>query len=505
MVKAKTRFFCQQCGHEELRWVGRCPGCNAWNSMVEEHVPGTSPGRGPRGGGRAGDGQQASKPRLLTEIGIGKELRFSTGSRELDRVLGGGIVPGSLVLVGGDPGIGKSTLLLQVAGAVSRLAGDTGAVSPLPVGSGAVRGSIGADGSGLMGTTGCGSPGSINGGQNRPVIYVSGEESDRQIGLRAQRLGVGGGNLFVLAETNLSSIDAYLTALQPSIMIIDSIQTIYLDGLSSAPGSIGQVRECTGHLLRMAKESGTTIFLVGHVTKEGSIAGPRVLEHMVDTVLYFEGERNNTFRVLRAVKNRFGSTNEIGIFEMGDGGLKEVANPSELFMSQRPKGEAGSVVTVSMEGTRPVLVEIQALVTPTAFGMPRRLTTGVDFNRVVLIAAVLEKRVNLRLGNQDIYVNAAGGVKLAEPAIDLGIALALASSFRDRPLDPGLAVMGEIGLTGEIRAVSQLNQRVKEAGKLGFGRCLVPAFGAVKLREPGVKIISVESVFQAVIEAFGGV
>ncbi len=311
--------------------------------------------------------------------------------------------------------------------------------------------------------------------------------------------------MLILAENNLSIIEGYLATIKPKVVIVDSIQTVFREEISSAPGSVGQVRECAAQLLRIAKSTDTAICLVGHVTKEGALAGPRVLEHMVDTVLYFEGEHHNSFRVLRAVKNRFGSTNEIGIFEMAEDGLREVSNPSEVFMAQRPSGEPGSVVTVSLEGTRPVLVEIQALVTPTVFGMPRRMTTGVDFNRVLLIAAVLEKRAGLHLGSQDIYVNVAGGFKLTEPAVDLGIALALASSLRGRPLDPGLAVMGEVGLTGEIRAVSQLEKRVAEAAKLGFACCLVPAAKAVKMSGGKTKVIGVDSVVQAIEEAFGGV
>jgi DNA repair protein RadA/Sms len=458
MAKLKTKFFCQHCGHEEYKWVGKCPGCGTWNTMVEELVTKEAARANSFGGSWL---ENPAKPQPITEIGLAEDARLNTGSRELDRVLGGGIVPGSLVLVGGDPGIGKSTLLLQAANAVSLL--------------------------------------------NGPVLYATGEESDRQIGMRAQRLGTLASQLFVLAETNLGLIEGHLATIRPRVLIIDSIQTVFREDVSSAPGSVGQVRECTAQLLRMAKNSGTAVFLVGHVTKEGAIAGPRVLEHMVDTVLYFEGERHNSFRVLRAVKNRFGSTNEIGIFEMTEGGLQEVSNPSEMFMAQRPKGEAGSVVTVSLEGTRPVLVEIQALVTPTTFGMPRRMTAGVDFNRVVLIAAVLEKRVGLHLGNQDIYVNVAGGVKLAEPAVDMGIALALASSFKDRSLDPGLVVIGEIGLTGEVRAVSHLEKRVLEVAKLGFTSCIVPAVNTGKIQVKGMQIISTDSVQQALDEAFGGV
>lgn len=454
MGKIKTKFFCQQCGQESLKWVGKCPGCGEWNTMVEEvavkerSTPGLSAPKG-------------TKPLRLDSISLGEETRWPSGSKELDGVLGGGIVPGSLILVGGDPGIGKSTLLLQTANAISN--------------------------------------------QGMTVVYASGEESDRQIAMRAQRLDANSGNLYVIAETNLDVIEGYLAALKPGVLIIDSIQTVYREEISSAPGSVGQVRECTAHLLRMAKMSGTAIFLVGHVTKEGSIAGPRVLEHMVDTVLYFEGERNLSFRILRAVKNRFGSTNEIGIFEMTGSGLLEVANPSEMFLSRQPKGEAGSVVTVSMEGTRPVLVELQALVTQTNFGMPRRMTAGVDFNRVVLLSAVLEKRVGLHLGNQDIYVNAAGGVKLTEPAIDLGIALALASSFRDYPLTPGLVVMGEIGLTGEIRGISQPEKRVQEAAKLGFSCCILPAVNQSKLAGCGIATVGVDTLQQALDVAYGGV
>ncbi|HEX3032426.1 MAG TPA: DNA repair protein RadA [Bacillota bacterium] len=454
MGKIKTNYFCQQCGQDTPKWVGKCPGCGAWNTMVEEVVV-------KERSRNSVSGQEPAKPLALDKICFTEEARWSSGGSELDGVLGGGIVPGSLVLVGGDPGIGKSTLLLQMASAISA--------------------------------------------KGVPVLYASGEESQRQIAMRAGRLGAGSSSLYILAETNLDMVESHMAAIKPRVLIIDSIQTVYREEVASAPGSIGQVRECTAQLLKMAKLTGTAIFLVGHVTKEGAIAGPRVLEHMVDTVLYFEGERNLSFRILRAVKNRFGSTNEIGIFEMTGNGLQEVANPSAIFLAERPAGEPGSAVTVSMEGTRPMLVEIQALVTPTSFGMPRRMTAGVDFNRVVLIAAVLEKRVGLHLGNQDIYVNAAGGVKLTEPAVDLGIALALASSFRDKPLASGIIVMGEIGLTGEIRGVSQTEKRLQEGAKLGFSTAIIPKVNQAKATGFCKQTVAVNSLQQALDAAFGGV
>lgn len=397
----------------------------------------------------------------ITEIDTVEEKRTHSGYAEFDRVLGGGIVGGSLVLVGGDPGIGKSTLLLQAANAISS--------------------------------------------NGRKVLYVSGEESAKQIKLRADRLGSLSDNLLILPETDLERIESHIKTHNPDFLIIDSIQTVYRPGLTSAPGSVGQVRECTAFLLRIAKTLNLATFIVGHVTKEGAIAGPRMLEHMVDAVLYFEGERHHTYRILRGVKNRFGSTNEIGIFEMREKGLEEVLNPSELFLSERPHGVAGSCVVASMEGTRPVLVEIQALVTPSSYGTPRRMATGLDHNRVSLIMAVLEKRMGLYLQSQDAYVNVAGGVRLDEPAVDLGIALALASSFREQTMPPHDCYIGEVGLTGEVRGVSRIEQRVREAMKLGFTRLIVPTKSLRGWQPPaGVQVIGVETVQEAFQVALGG-
>lgn len=453
MAKVKTKHVCQACGHESLRWLGRCPNCGEWNSLVEEvkerippAVSGLSSGEGPR---------------LISDIAAGEEVRFSTGIGELDRVLGGGIVPGSLVLVGGDPGIGKSTLLLQAANTFARLSG--------------------------------------------PVLYITGEESTRQVRMRADRLAALSARLYVAAETDLTVVENYAAASDPALLIIDSIQTVYNPELQSAPGSVSQVRECTGRLLRFAKTKGVPTFIVGHVTKEGVVAGPRVLEHMVDTVLYFEGERHNTFRILRAEKNRFGSTNEIGIFEMRDTGLVQVLNPSELFLSERPLGVPGSVVAACMEGTRPVLVEIQALVTPTSFGMPRRMATGVDYNRLSLLMAVLEKRVGLHLQNQDAYVKVAGGVRIEEPAVDLGVIAAVASSFRDLPPDHRACLVGEVGLSGEVRAVSRIEQRVREAQKLGFRTCVIPSRNILKPEDfPSVSLLPVDTVEDALASVLSG-
>jgi DNA repair protein RadA/Sms len=406
--------------------MGKCPGCNNWNSFVEEtSITGKQTRHTFSGITTAG-----SKPEKITSIVSKQEPRISTDLKELNRVLGGGIVPGSLVLIGGDPGIGKSTLLLQVSQQLAK--------------------------------------------KQLPVLYISGEESTRQTKLRADRLGVSSDSLYVLAETNLLSISNHIEQLKPSLVIIDSIQTIYREEVTSAPGSVSQVRECTSELMRIAKTSGIPILIVGHVTKEGAIAGPRLLEHMVDTVLYFEGERHHTYRILRGVKNRFGSTNEMGIFEMKEEGLREVLNPSEIFLEERSQGSAGSTVVASMEGTRPILVEIQALVSPSSFGNPRRMATGIDHNRVSLLMAVLEKRVGLMLQNQDAYIKVAGGVKLDEPAIDLATAISIASSFRDIPTKPDDIFIGEVGLTGEIRRVSRIEQRVQEAAKLGFKRVICP-------------------------------
>lgn len=403
--------------------MGRCPGCSNWNTLVEEIERKTKTNR-------PSTGLTSRKPIKITSIESQEEPRILTSLKEFNRVLGGGIVHGSLVLIGGDPGIGKSTLLLQISSQLAE--------------------------------------------QQLPVLYISGEESTRQTKLRADRLNVSSDLLYVLAETNLFDIANHIEELKPSLVVVDSIQTIYKDEVTSAPGSVSQVRECTSELMRIAKTNHIPIFIVGHVTKEGAIAGPRVLEHMVDTVLYFEGERHHTYRILRSVKNRFGSTNEMGIFEMKEEGLKEVMNPSEIFLEERSKGAAGSTVVASMEGTRPVLVEIQALISPTSFGNPRRMATGVDYNRIPLLMAVLEKRVGLMLQNQDAYVKVAGGVKLDEPAIDLAISVSIASSFRNQPTRPDDIFIGEVGLTGEVRRVSRIEQRVQEAAKLGFKRVICP-------------------------------
>ncbi len=449
MPKAKTIFVCQDCGHESPKWLGKCPGCGAWNTMVEEILPSAAAARpGISPGLSSGE-----KPVAISTVEAEDAPRLSSGSAELDRVLGGGIVPGSFVLVGGDPGIGKSTILLQLA---SRIAETHGT-----------------------------------------VLYVSGEESTRQVRLRADRLGTLSDRLFVLAETNLETIEQHATHLSPVLLVVDSIQTVFRPDLPSAPGSVSQVREGAAQLLRLAKTRGIAVFIVGHVTKEGSLAGPRVLEHIVDTVLYFEGERHASFRVLRAVKNRFGSTNEIGLFEMRDLGLVEVTNASELFLSERPEGVAGSVVVPSMEGTRPLLVEVQALVSASTFVSPRRTADGIDLNRVQLLVAVLEKRVGLLLGNHDAYVKVAGGVKIAEPAVDLGLAVALASSYRDQPADPRTVVIGEVGLAGEVRAVSRVEQRLKEAEKMGFRRAVLPAANVKNLSAKfALQLIGVETVME---------
>lgn len=424
MVKRKTKFVCQDCGYESARWMGKCPGCQQWNTLVEE-IESSSKNKHVTRSRR-----HVSKPEKITQIESEEEPRVTTTMKEFNRVLGGGIVPGSLVLIGGDPGIGKSTLLLQISAQLAE--------------------------------------------KQLPVLYISGEESTRQTKIRADRLGVSQDLLFVLAETNLFDIANQIEAIKPSFVVIDSIQTIYREEIQSAPGSVSQVRESTSELMRLAKTMGIPIFIVGHVTKEGAIAGPRMLEHMVDAVLYFEGERHHTYRILRSVKNRFGSTHEMGIFEMKEKGLREVMNPSEIFLEERSEGAAGSTVVASMEGTRPVLVEIQALIAPSSFGNPRRMATGVDNSRVPLLMAVLEKRVGLLLQNHDAYIKVAGGVKLDEPAIDLAIAVSIASSFRDQATKPDDIFIGEVGLTGEIRRVARIEQRVQEAAKLGFNRVICP-------------------------------
>ncbi|WP_027717388.1 DNA repair protein RadA [Desulfovirgula thermocuniculi] len=447
-MAGKIHFFCQECGHRAPRWMGRCPECGAWNTLVEEVTPSR----------RVSPSAAFPSALPITQVSLDYEERLSTGMAELDRVLGGGIVPASLVLIGGDPGIGKSTLLLQVARNVAE------------------------------------------GG--RPVLYVTGEESARQVRMRAARLKASSPMLYLLPETDLEAVERAIRSLNPSLVVVDSIQTMVKGDLSSAPGSVGQVRECAACLMRLAKATGVAVFLVGHVTKEGVLAGPRVLEHMVDVVLYFEGERHQAYRLLRGVKNRFGSTNEIGVFEMREEGLHEVANPSSLFMVRRPGGAvAGAVVVPTLEGTRPLLVEIQALVAPSTYGQPRRMAAGVDYNRLVLILAVLEKRLGLHLGNYDAYVSAVGGVRLQEPAVDLGIAVALASSFRDWPVDCRLAVAGEVGLTGELRPVSGVARRIREAAQLGFTRCLVPRANCEELdaaRLGSITVLGADTLAEAI-------
>lgn len=448
MSKVKVRFACQACGYDSPKWLGRCPGCGAWNSMVEEVVAKPTA----RTGGRS---LPPAKPRPITAVDTAGVPRLVTGVAEFDRVLGGGVVPGSLVLLGGDPGIGKSTLLLQVAGGISRSAG--------------------------------------------PVLYVSGEESAAQTRMRAERLDKLSDNLFVMTETNLEEIVVQGEALKPALVVVDSIQTMFSPDLPSAPGSVGQVREVTGRLLRFAKEREVPVVIIGHVTKDGNIAGPRLLEHMVDVVLYFEGERSYAFRVLRAMKNRFGATTESGLFSMEEGGLAQVDNPSALLLAERPQGAPGSVVLACLEGQRPLLLEIQALVSTTCFGMPRRMAAGFDYNRLLLLLAVLEKRVGLALGNQDAYVNAVGGIRTDEPAADLAVCLAVASSFRNTAIDPTTVAMGEVGLTGEVRMISRADLRVREAAALGFKQALIPAgnLPGLKARPAGLAIVGVNNIVEA--------
>ncbi len=444
MSKTKTFYQCQACGYSSPKWLGKCPDCGAWNTMVEEK---SSPGARDHGPSTFGK----PKPQPLSAISGGKEKRMATGIHELDRVLGGGVVEGSVVLVGGDPGIGKSTLLLQVASQLSLRSGK--------------------------------------------VLYVSGEESPEQIKLRAERLGINSGNIILLSETHLEGIIATAADMSPDFVVIDSIQTMYTEELTSAPGSVGQVRECAARLMHFGKRSEIPLFIIGHVTKEGAIAGPRVLEHIVDTVLYFEGDRGHAYRILRTVKNRFGSTNEIGVFEMTDSGLTAIENPSELFLSERPQNVSGSTVVASIEGTRPLLIELQALVSPTSFGMPRRTCIGVDFNRVNLLVAVLEKIAGLHLGGMDIFMNVVGGIKIIEPAVDIGVIGAIASSLREIPIHPKTVLFGEVGLSGEIRAVSQADARIREAAKIGFEKAVLPRTNAARLKEdPGLEIIGVDDV-----------
>jgi len=458
MAKGKTTaFFCKECGFESAKWLGQCPGCREWNSFVEEPVAKTE-ASGKRGISSTGSGGVTGvkiKPARLSEIQLDEQDRMKTGYEELDRVLGGGVVRGSLVLVGGDPGIGKSTLLLQVCRNLAFA--------------------------------------------EKKVLYISGEESLKQIKLRANRIGEVKGDLLFLCETNLDLIEAAIQEEQPDVVIIDSIQTMFREEISSAPGSVSQVRESTNLLMQIAKGKGIAIFIVGHVTKEGVVAGPRVLEHMVDTVLYFEGERSASYRIIRGVKNRFGSTNEIGVFEMIESGLAEVKNPSEFMLSGRPEDASGAVVACSMEGTRPIMIEVQALITPTAFGMPRRTAAGTDYNRVNLLMAVLEKRGHYDLSHFDAYVNITGGLRMNEPALDLAILMAIVSSMKDRAIDSKTIIFGEVGLSGEVRAVSMAQQRVNEAKKLGFHTCILPRISLDKMGAvDGIKLIGVENVREAI-------
>lgn len=447
MAKTKQVFFCQECGYESSKWMGQCPGCKAWNTFVEE--------RKVTGAGKHTAKAVATAPASILEITTGEETRIGTGMKELDRVLGGGIVTGSLVLIGGDPGIGKSTILLQVC----RNLTETG----------------------------------------HKVLYVSGEESMQQIKMRAERLGEFRQDMYLYCETDLNGIENAMERVAPEVVVIDSIQTMILEEVTSAAGSVSQVREVTNQLMQLAKNKNIAIFIVGHVTKEGTVAGPRTLEHMVDTVLYFEGERSSVYRILRGVKNRFGATNEIGVFEMKNNGLSEVKNPSEVMLEGRPVDASGSTVVCSMEGTRPLLIEIQALVAQTNFQMPRRTTVGIDFNRVNLLMAVLEKRAGIHLGSCDAYVNLTGGIRLSEPAIDLGIVLALVSSYRNRPVDEHTIIFGEVGLTGEVRGVNMAEQRAKEAAKLGFTTCILPASNAANISAiKGMRLIGVSNVKEAI-------
>lgn len=451
-MRQKTVFCCSECGNETVKWSGRCTACGAWDSLVEVKLDAKSKGSTKRATSK-------KTPKLISELDTEAELRFSTGIGELDRVLGGGAVKGSLVLVGGAPGIGKSTLLLQLCGLVE--------------------------------------------GEMK-ILYVTGEESERQLKMRAQRLGVDNGQIYVLAETGLTEVLEAADELKPDIMIVDSIQTMFDSEVSSAPGSVSQVRECTMSIMRMTKEKGFTTFVVGHINKEGNIAGPKVLEHMVDCVLYFEGERSTSFRILRAGKNRFGSTNEIGVFEMVDTGLKGLQNPSEILLSGRPDNAPGTCVTCVIEGSRPILAEIQALVAPATYNAGRRSTNGIDYNRATLLLAVLEKRGGMAVSGCDAYINVIGGLELDEPAADLATMLAIASSFRDLPLGRDLAAVGEVGLSGEIRSVNSLNMRLSEIARLGFKRCVIPAHIKDDIKKPdGLEIISVKNIREAIKATLG--
>ena len=449
MAKAKTVFYCTNCGNETPKWQGRCTACGAWNTIIEHIEKPAAVGKA-----RSAPVGVSRTPKKLQEVNIDEEIRFTTGMGELDRVLGGGAVAGSLVLVGGAPGIGKSTLLLQICNSLC---------------------------------------------SERKVLYVSGEESERQIKLRGDRLGVSPDSLFVLSETRLSDILDSVDQLEPDILIVDSIQTLYNEENDSSPGSISQVKDCTMSLMQVSKTRGVTVFVVGHINKDGNIAGPKVLEHMVDCVLYFEGDQNSSYRLLRAVKNRFGSTNEIGVFEMLESGLAEVPNPSQMLLEGRPDGASGTCVACVMEGTRPVLAEVQALVTKTTFNVPRRTADGFDFNRAVLLMAVSEKRAGMKLNLFDVYINVIGGLQLNEPAADLPVVLAVASSYRDQPITGDLTAIGEVGLTGEIRAVSNLSQRLAEAARLGFAKCIIPKSGSDKAEIPkNLTVYKVRNVREAI-------
>ena len=449
MAKTKTVFFCTACGNETPKWQGKCPACGAWNTL-EEHIerPITS------GRSKSVPAGASKSPKRLSQVDSGDELRFSTGMGELDRVLGGGAVEGSLVLVGGAPGIGKSTLLLQICNALCA---------------------------------------------QRSVLYVSGEESERQLKLRAQRLGVAPDNLYILAENRLEDIQSSCEETKPDVLIVDSIQTMFCEENESSPGSVSQVKDCTMRLMQLSKNAGITVFVVGHINKDGNIAGPKVLEHMVDCVLYFEGDPNTSYRLLRAAKNRFGSTNEIGVFEMLDTGLTEVPNPSQMLLEGRPAGASGTCVACVMEGTRPILAEVQALVSKTSFNVPRRTADGFDFNRAALLLAVAEKRAGLKLSLFDAYINVIGGLRLDEPGADLPVVLAVASSYRDMPIADDLSAIGEVGLTGEIRNVSNMNQRLQEIARLGFKKVIIPKYGSEKLEIPeGLKVYRVRNIREAI-------
>lgn len=457
MAKIKTKYVCQECGYENSKWLGKCPECSKWNTFVEE----IEDKRSKSNKEVFVIDKSSSRPLNINSIETIKEQRFSTCINELDRVLGGGVVKGSLVLVGGDPGIGKSTLLIQVASNVAN--------------------------------------------SGKKVLYISGEESASQIKMRAQRLGIQSDNLYIFAENNLSIIEAHLEGVNPDLIIVDSIQTVFSPEITSAPGTVSQIKEGTSRFMKISKKMGISTFVVGHVTKEGSLAGPKVLEHMVDTVLYFEGERFNTYRLIRAVKNRFGSTNELGVFEMRELGLVELENPSKILIAEKPKDVAGSVIISTVEGTRPMLLELQALVSPTSFGIPKRTATGVDYNRVSLLMAVLEKRVGMQIQNQDVYINVVGGLKVNEPSIDLGIIMSIASSFRNIPIDGNVAITGEVGLTGEIRAVSFIEKRIAECKKLGFTKMVIPKSNYEAVKDiKDIEICPVDSVRQAINIVLGG-